>query len=231
MSVGTARLPGDPSPVTSVIILAMIALFLGLRLYSVLGRKTGHGSNLAEPVKEPGREPDLRRLMPVAVTPQRAAVSQTPVDDGAQAGLTAIAAADRSFDLDRFMEGASAAYQMVLDAFWAGDRETLAELTGEDVQASFDEAIAAREAAGERLDNRLIAIEEARVSAASLYAREARITVKFEAAIAAVTRNGADEIIAGATDDAVTTHDLWTFERSLSASDPNWLLTETDEAR
>ena len=216
---------------TSVIILAMIALFLGLRLYSVLGRKTGHGSDLAQPVKEPGREPDLRRLIPVAVAPQKITVSQTPVDDGAQAGLAAIAAADRSFDLDRFMDGAGAAYGMVLEAFWAGDRDTLAELTGEDVQASFGDAITAREAAGERLDNRLIGVEEARVTAASLYAREARITVKFEASIAAVTRNAAGEVVAGSTDDAVTTHDLWTFERSLDAGDPNWLLTETDEAR
>lgn len=216
---------------TSVIILAMIALFLGLRLYSVLGRKTGHGSDLAEPVKEPGREPDLRRLVPVAAAPQRSPVSKTPVDDGAQAGLTAIAADDRSFDLDQFMDGAGAAYRMVLEAFWTGDRDTLSELAGEDVQASFDEAIAAREESGERLDNRLIAIEEASVSAASLYAREARITVKFEAAIAAITRNEAGEIVAGSTDDAVTTHDLWTFERSLDAADPNWLLTETDEAR
>lgn len=216
---------------TSVIILAMIALFLGLRLYSVLGRKTGHGSDLSEPVKEPGREPDLRRLMPVAVTPAKPAISLTPVDDGAQAGLTAIAAADRAFDLDQFMDGASAAYGMVLDAFWSGDRETLAELTGEDVQTSFGEAIAAREASGERLDNRLIAIEDAKVEAASFYAREARITVRFQAAIAAVTRNGEGEMIAGSLDDAITTHDLWTFERSLDAGDPNWLLTETDEAR
>ena len=217
---------------TAVIILAMIALFLGLRLYSVLGRKTGHGAELGiadqKEVTPPTGMLGIPGSSKITTGP---AVSEVPVADGAQAGLAAIAAAERSFDLDRFMEGASAAYRMVLEAFWQGDRETLAELTGEDVQASFDEAIVAREADGERLDNRLIAIEETAVHAASLYAREARITVKFQAAIAAVTRNEAGEVIAGSLDDAVTTHDLWTFERSLDAGDPNWLLTETDEAR
>lgn len=216
---------------TAVIILAMVALFLGLRLYSVLGRKTGHGTDLAEPVKEPVGQPDAPRPAVAVLPTARAPVSQHEVASGAQAGLSAIALADRSFDLDRFMEGAEAAYRMVLEAFWADDRDTLAELTGEDVQASFDEAIEARRAAGERLDNRLIAIEEAKVGAASLYAREARITVEFQAAIAAVTRNAEGEMVAGSLDDAVTTHDLWTFERSLDSKDLNWLLTETDEAR
>ncbi len=221
----------ESATVTAVIILAMIALFLGLRLYSVLGRKTGHGADLGEPVQEQVGTAGRVGLAVPAPAAARATVSQHEIADGAQAGLAAIAAADRSFDLDRFMEGAAAAYQMVLEAFWAGDREALAELTGEDVQASFGEAIAAREAAGERLDNRLIAVEEAKVSAASLYAREARVTVEFQAAIAAVTRNAEDEVVAGSLDDAVTTHDLWTFERSLDSADPNWVLTETDEAR
>lgn len=218
---------------TAVIILAMIALFLGLRLYSVLGRKTGHGAELgiADQTKDVTPTTGMLGLTGPSKVTTGPAVSEVPVADGAQAGLAAIAAAERSFDLDRFMDGASAAYRMVLEAFWQGDRETLAELTGEDVQSSFDEAIVAREADGERLDNRLIAIEETAVHAASLYAREARITVKFQAAIAAVTRNEAGEVIAGSLDDAVTTHDLWTFERSLDAGDPNWLLTETDEAR
>lgn len=217
---------------TAVIILAMIALFLGLRLYSVLGRKTGHGAEaeLGEPMKEGVSKPNFTGFMPEIKQAARAPVSQHEVADGAQAGLTAIATADRTFDLDQFMEGATAAYRMVLEAFWAGDRETLAELTGDDVQASFGDAIAAREASGERLDNRLISVEESSVAAASLYAREARITVRFQAAIAAVTRNGAGEVVAGSLDDAVTTHDLWTFERSLDVGDPNWLLTETDEA-
>lgn len=218
---------------TAVIILAMIALFLGLRLYSVLGRKTGHGAELG--IAEQAKEAAPGGARPAIAGPTKVTAGPAPTDiavaDGAQAGLTAIAAAERSFDLDRFMEGANAAYRMVLEAFWEGDRATLAELAGEDVQASFDDAIAAREAEGERLDNRLIAIEETAVHAASLYAREARITVKFQAAIAAVTRNKAGEVIAGSLDDAVTTHDLWTFERSLDAGDLNWVLTETDEAR
>lgn len=84
--------------------------------------------------------------------------------------------------------------------------------------------------AGEQLDNRLVRIEEATIAAASYQAPVARITVRFLADVAAVTRNAEGQVIAGSLDDAVEARDMWTFSRNVSAEAPDWLLEETDEA-
>jgi len=144
-------------------------------------------------------------------------------------GLREIAAADSRFNISQFLEGARAAYSMVLEAFWQGDRETLRELCDDDVYAGFTAAIDAREAAGETLENTLIRIEEVRVHSASLDGRTARIALLFVADIAALTRDKDGNIIAGSLDDAIESRDVWTFSRNVTARDPNWLLDETDE--
>ena len=79
------------------------------------------------------------------------------------------------------------------------------------------------------LDNRLVAIEQAVIAEASVERGVAVVTVRFEADIAAVTRNAEGEVVAGSMSDAVQTRDLWTFRRDIASRDPNWLLIETDE--
>jgi predicted lipid-binding transport protein (Tim44 family) len=119
---------------------------------------------------------------------------------------------------------------MILEAFWKGDREELRYLVAGDVLATFEQAIAEREAAGHRLDNRLITIERAMIEDARLTGRTAEIEVRFDADIAAVTRDRDGNVIAGTMTDAIPTHDIWTFRRTLGSGDPNWMLVETDEA-
>ncbi|GAA3264047.1 hypothetical protein GCM10020258_30120 [Sphingomonas yabuuchiae] len=96
--------------------------------------------------------------------------------------------------------------------------------------AAFAEAIEQRREAGQTLDNRLIRVESAKIVDAQVEAREARITVRFDADIAAVTRDAEGHVIAGSLSDAVETHDVWTFARTLKSGDPNWKLVDTDEA-
>lgn len=217
-----------------IVILAMVAAFLGLRLYSVLGRRAEHEERPVQPRFEPKGDAAPRPLAPEmpgaqsAQIPPRALVpGVTPV---IERGLKEIAAADRRFDTLAFVEGAKGAYRMVLEAFWKGDKDALAQLCDSAVHAQFCEAIDARAAAGERLDNRLVRIEEATIAAASYQAPVARITVRFLADIAAVTRNAEGQVIAGSLDDAVDARDMWTFSRTVSAEAPDWLLEETDEA-
>lgn len=210
-----------------IVLLAMVALFVGLRLYAVLGRRTGHEQ---QPVTRPEVVATAEPAAPVAdAAPERADAGALAYEDRAAAGIRAIVAADPSFDVARFLEGAKAAYRMILEAFWKGDQEELAYLVGDKVRATFGEAIAAREAAGHRVDNRLIGIERAVIEDAELRGREASITIRFDADIAAVTRDEAGEVVAGSLTDAVSTHDIWTFRRTLGSADPNWLLVETDE--
>jgi predicted lipid-binding transport protein (Tim44 family) len=221
-------LPSETLVTVEIVLLAMIALFVGLRLYAVLGQRTGHEQR---PLTRPEAAPEAA---PAAAAPDLAANPAEPsgfaYEVGAGVGIRAIVAADPSFDVGRFVEGAQAAYRMVLEAFWKGDREELAFLTGESVRAAFEEAIDEREAAGHTLDNRLVAIERAQIEEARLEGRVAEIEVRFDAFVAAVTRDKDGEMVAGSLSDAVPTNDIWTFRRDLSSSDPNWRLVETDEA-
>lgn len=206
----------------------MIAAFLGLRLYSVLGRRAEHEeqpepTRFDAPDAAPAAIPQLRPAQPVRPAGLEGALPAV------ERGVREIAAVDRTFDVSGFVEGAKGAYAMVLEAFWAGDRETLKELCDEDVYAGFDAAIAAREAAGETLENRLVRIEDAKIEMAELVGKTARVTVRFVADIAAVTRDRDGTVIAGSLTDAVEARDLWTFKRDVRESDPHWLLDETDE--
>lgn len=210
-----------------IVLLAMVAFFVGLRLYSVLGRRTGHEQ---QPVTRPDAVGATEMPTPLTeASPDRSEGGGLVYENAAGGGIRAIVAADPSFDVGRFLEGAQAAYRMVLEAFWKGDREELSQLVGGDVLPSFIEAIEAREAAGTTLDNRLIRIDRAIIEDAGLEGRAASVQVRFDADIAAITRNKAGEAIAGTLNDAVETHDVWTFRRTLGSDDPNWLLVETDE--
>jgi predicted lipid-binding transport protein (Tim44 family) len=213
-------------PVFYAILLMMVAAFLALRLYSVLGKRSGEP--LARPAEERvGPKPVART---VDVTPEVRDVQPRPIDSGAEGGVRSIVGAEPAFDVSQFIDGAQAAYRMILEAFWKGDREALRPLTTDEVFESFDAAIAEREAAGMTLDNRLVSIERAVIVDAALSGREARVVVRFDADIAAVTRDAEGEVVAGSTDDAVETHDLWTFARTLKTGDPNWKLADTDDA-
>jgi predicted lipid-binding transport protein (Tim44 family) len=213
-----------------IVILAMIAAFLGLRLYSVLGRRAEHeeepipqrfdagdGAKAPRPILSPGQQ---------SQRPQR---ELSGVPAATERGIREIAAADRHFDLLPFIEGAKSAYAMILEAFWRGDKEELGQLCDRDVYDSFAAAIDAREAAGETLDNRLIRIEDTTIHSATLDGKVARIAVRFVADVATVTRDKSGTVIAGSLDDAVESRDIWTFSRDVTAASPDWLLDETDE--
>jgi predicted lipid-binding transport protein (Tim44 family) len=215
---------------TVIIILALIAVFIGLRLYSVLGERTGHEQQ--QPILKPA-EPDARIEPRANPTPFAPAANADPAGlafvPTAGPGVRALLAADPSFDVARFLEGAKAAYGMVLEAFWKGDTETLARFTDPHVLETFTAAIADRREKGWVLDNRLVAIEQAIIAHAQLDRNIAVLAVRFEADIAAVTRNAEGDVVAGSLSDAVQTRDVWTFRRDISSSDPNWVLIETDE--
>ena len=214
-----------------IVILAMIAAFLGLRLYSVLGRRAEHeeepiqgrfdGKNGAAPVRAADVSAQQR--------PRELASALPNVIPSVERALREIAAADRRFDPHTFLDGAQAAYGMILGAYWRGDKEELGQLTDSDVFAGFSAAIDARLAAGETLENRLVRIDDMAITAASFVAPIARVTVRFTADIAAVTRDAEGNVIAGSLDDAVEAVDVWTFSRNVTSASPDWLLDETDE--
>lgn len=211
-----------------VIILAMVAGFLALRLYAVLGKRTGHEQPLPKPAED--RPAVVLAKRPADVTAELRDVVARPIDVRAEQGLRAIVAGEPGFDVGQFLEGAKAAYRMTLEAYWRGDEAALADLAVPDVARAFGEAIAERRDAGHVLDNRLVTIEKAAIADATVSGGDARITVRFDADIAAITRDADGTVIAGSMTDAVETHDVWTFARRLKSNNPNWLLADTDEA-
>jgi predicted lipid-binding transport protein (Tim44 family) len=215
---------------TVIVILALVALFIGLRLYSVLGERTGHEQQ--QPILKPA-DPDARvepRVTTLPNTPQPAAdagdLAFLPM---AGPGVRALLAADPTFDVARFLEGAQAAYKMILEAFWKGDLQALRPYVDDNVYETFASSVEQRAKEGLVVDNRVVAIEQAAIATATLENNIAFLTVRFEADIAAVTRNKEGEVVAGSLSDAVQTRDLWTFRRDISGRDPNWILVETDE--
>ena len=221
--------------ILEIVILAMIAAFLGLRLYAVLGRRAEHEEESIPQRFEPNE--NAQQQAPAAVGAPQAAQPRPAELEGVQPaverGIRDIVGADRSFEFGAFVEGARGAYEMILEAFWKGDKETLRDLCDADVYAGFAAAIDAREAEGLTLDNKLVRIEETRVHSATLetakFSKVARIAVLFVADIAAVTRDKDGNVVAGSLDDAVESRDIWTFSRDVSSRDPNWVLDETDE--
>jgi predicted lipid-binding transport protein (Tim44 family) len=215
-------------PVTTLIVLALVFVFVALRLWSVLGRRTGHEQPIVKPESVPMvrgmalKAPEADRAVPVGQ-------ESTPAASAAS-GLRAIAAADPQFDVARFVEGAKSAYGMVLEAYWKGDQDALDKMVDPEVAHAFAHAIHDREEAGETLENRLIAIEQAQIEDAHIDNGVAHIRIRFEADVAAVTRDRDGHVIAGSLTDAVPTHDVWTFSRPIKSPNPNWMLTETDEA-
>lgn len=222
----------DMGGTAEIVILAMIAAFLGLRLYAVLGRRAEHQDepvrrfDAANPAPAPARLPERAALEGGSAAPRPREAA--PLLPAVERGLRDIAAADRRFDPAAFVEAARGAYKMILEAFWAGDEEALAKLCHPHVMAGFAEAIAARTAKGEVVDNRLVRIEETSIVAASYAAPVERVTIRFVADIAAVTRDKDGKVVAGSLTDAVEVRDVWSFSRNVASNEPDWHLDETD---
>ena len=214
---------------TAIVILALVAVFIGLRLYSVLGERTGHEQPIAKPAEA---DADARIEPRSAAAPAIGSATASDQDlaylPTAGPGVRALLAADPSFDVARFLEGAQAAYRLILESFWKGDLETMRPHVDGHIFDAFAGAVEQRKTDGLVLDNRLVAIEQVVIAGAELERKIAMVTVRFEADIAAVTRNADGDVVAGSTSDAVQTRDRWTFRRDVGANDPNWLLVETD---
>jgi predicted lipid-binding transport protein (Tim44 family) len=218
-----------------IIFFAMVAAFIAFRLRNVLGRKTGHERPRPDPISQ--RAANARAKDNVVPLPDRAA-PPPPADaaaapaagapgDPATAGVAAIRRADQRFDLDHFLQGARAAFAMIVEAYSKGDKAALRPLLADEVYAQFSGAIDAREQAGRTLSTELVATRSADLAAAAMVGTKARVTVRFASEQINVTRDQAGEIVEGDPRQIDTVIDLWTFERDTRSRDPNWQLVET----
>jgi predicted lipid-binding transport protein (Tim44 family) len=219
----------DGFPFLDIVFFAMLAIFLGLRLRSVLGRRTGTEKRQPDPFKP--QEPAAPADDNVIRLPERdrkalaqlAGESDTPL----ARGLQQIHGADPTFDEAGFVGGARAAFEMIVTAFAKGDLDQLRPLLADEVFANFKAAIDARKANGEVLETNLIGITSAELIDADVIGTTAKVTVRFVSEQANVTKSADGKVVDGDANQIVTITDLWSFARDLTSGDPNWALVET----
>lgn len=234
----------DVFDIYTIIFLAL-AVFIFLRLRSVLGQRTGRERPPYDPYS---REPVRPATEKVVSLPNRAADAGAPkaadaaepVEPGARwkgiaepgsamaSGLDAMVAADPSFDPKNFLTGARAAYEMIVTAFADGDRRSLKNLLSREVYDGFDGAISEREKRGDKVETRFVSIDKAELTAVEMRGRNAHVTVRFLSKLITVTRDKNGNVIEGSADTVTDVTDVWTFARDVSSRDPNWKLVATE---
>ena len=225
---------GEGFQFIDIVLFAMIAAFLILRLRSVLGRHRDHGrpEDGVRSSRSPQRDDNVISLPEQAETTPAVddrldepepSPKETPID----AGFTQIQIAAPDFDRTEFLEGARTAFELIIQAFAEGDRELLKSLLSEGVYANFLSAITSREDASEKLENTLIRIASAEPIEAYMDGASAHVTIKIVSEQINVTRDAKGEVVDGDPDHVSEITDIWTFARDTQTSDPNWELVAT----
>lgn len=220
-------------PYADIVILALVAGFILLRLRSVLGSKMGNDnpSYFNRPMtptqekQEPIVQIDEKSLKhkreesdSYLSTLDNAAIAET---------IHAIKAKDPSFTATRFIQGAKGAFEMVFDAFAKGDKQTLKMLLSDHVFQDFSKAIAEREEQDQKTETTLVSVQARDITQAELAGNMAQLTVHFLSEQVTLVRNGKGDIVEGDPSDIKQVEDHWTFERDVTSKNPNWKITET----
>jgi len=217
------------SAVLQLLVLAGIAIFLILRLRSVLGTREGFekppvGNNRSEALGSPRRDFEV-----IEGGPDSDITDHVQEGSPAAEALAAMKAAEPEFSVGEFLHGARHAYEMILMAFENGDMDSLVPLLSRDVYESFIEVVEMRERQGLRVEASFIGLRDVGIVTATFNrsTSEAEVTVRFDAELTSVVRNIADEIIEGDPNEIKRQKDVWTFARRMGMDDPNWQLVAT----
>lgn len=220
---------GDGFQFLDILLLGAIAGFIALRLRAVLGQRTGHEQKRRRPPyadkdaagrdAEAGEDGDNV----VALPPRDTA----PADPAQEAVLAPLRAADPNFDAAEFISGAKAAYEMVVTAFAAGDKDTLRPLLSREVFSDFAGAIDERARRGETMETTFVGLRGINIIETQVNNRIAEVTVKFESELISVVKDAQGHVISGHANTVDQVTDIWTFARDTRSRDPNWTLIAT----
>lgn len=208
-----------------ILLLGAIAGFIALRLRAVLGQRTGHEQRRRPPFGGPEAEAekagadDRDNVIPL---PRREA-DAGPVDEKIQR----IRAVEPGFDANEFLAGAKAAYEMIVTAFAAGDKETLRPLLSREVFSDFAGVIDERIKRGETVETTFVGLRAAEIADTQANGRIIEVTVKFESELISATKDAQGHVISGHANAVEQVTDIWTFARDAGSRDPNWTLIAT----
>ena len=237
----------DVFDIYTIIFLAL-AVFIFLRLRSVLGQRTGRERPPYDPFSRPdaSRTPTSDKVVPLPTrnAPAKGAPAEAAVDEAAvvadrwqgvaepgsplAAGLDAVTTVDPSFEPNSFLTGARSAYEMVVMAFAEGDRRSLKNLLSKEVLEGFEGAIHEREQRGEVVETRFVSIDKAEMQAAEVRGQTTHVTVRFVSQLISATRDRSGAVMDGSAEKVTEVTDVWTFARDVSSRDPNWKLVATE---
>ena len=230
----------------------VLAVVIFIRLRNVLGRRTGNERPPYDPFATPdakrpgtpkpnepvvalppgrsGRAPILETSVPSIEDIEAKLGRHAPKDSPLRQSLTELLRVDPSFDPTHFLEGAKAAYEMIVMGFADGDEAVLKQLLGPDVYNGFEAAIRERETKGEKVESTLVGINKADLIEAEVKNRMAYVTVKFVSELISVTRDTEGEVVEGDPKKVREVTDIWTFSREAPSKNPNWKLVATEAA-
>jgi predicted lipid-binding transport protein (Tim44 family) len=219
------------SSVIQLLVLAAIAVFLILKLKSVLGTREGFEKPpLPEPVDSDERP--RRRDFAVIEGGQDRDITDHVADGTEPArALAAMKMAEPGFSVGDFLHGARGAYEMILMSFEKGDLEAISDFLSPDVLATFHEVVALREREGLTVEANFVGLRELALHDATFDrdTREAEVSVRFVGELTSVVRNRIGEVVEGSPTEIKRQRDVWTFARRMGSDDPNWILVATGE--
>jgi len=199
--------------VLELLIFAVLAAVVLYQLYAVLGRRVG---------RQPEDNPATAPRVPL----DPATASRLPADTALLSGLTVVKAKDPGFDIDNFLQGARGAFEMIVRAFAAADRDALRPLLSPEVFAAFDAVMTQRQAEGRSETVEFMQPPRADLEDSKIEGDIARLRVRFLAEFRSRSKGPEGEAV-----DDKRTAEVWTFERALASRDPNWTLARVEAAQ
>ncbi len=225
-----------------IILFAMIAVFLVLRLRSVLGRRNGHEGNFSDFINRLSQNDHNKTETEDAAGNDNvlhldkqndekfSAAAEMIVEEEQSPlllGLRAIAVADNDFDSDEFTSGARIAFEHILGAYVSGDTRELKPLLSSEVFSNFEKSIRDREDSNQTMEETLVGIRKAELVEAGMEGETAQITVKFISDQVHALSDEKGTVVEGDPNKIVSVTDFWTFIHDSRSRDPNWLLAAT----
>ncbi|MFC4669107.1 Tim44/TimA family putative adaptor protein [Seohaeicola nanhaiensis] len=215
------------SPLIQLLVLAGIAIFLILRLKSVLGTREGFEK---PPLPNPAPAAPRRGFEVIEGGPDHDITDHVDKDSENARNLAAMKRIEPEFSVTEFIGGARSAYEMILMGFERGQLDEIKPFLAEDVFQAFVDGVAAREDKGLTVEAEFIGVRETKVQQVTFdkATNRAEITMRFVAEMTSVVRDRGGDVVEGSPTAVKRQKDSWTFAREMGSKDPNWLLVATD---
>lgn len=217
--------------IIQLLVLGGIAIFLILRLRSVLGTREGFEKPPLPVPDSPARRSQRPELEVIDGRPDRDITDHVAEDSGAARALAAMKGADPAFSVREFLQGARAAYEMILMGFERGDLASVKPFLSQDVYDAFAGVVEERNRNGYKVEATFVGISDLSLRDATFdrQTREAELSVRFVGELTSVVRDSGGQIVEGSPTEIKRQKDVWTFARTMGSADPNWILVATSE--